>query len=210
MARVAASVDALGPGAHDGEKGIITAGDERVKLRWNDGEGVWIGEPQLTITFGDLEPMPPRDNEGQWNYVSETLAPAYAYSWEPRAIRNAMGLFAAGLTLQEKLDADFWIWDPDGDYDIAVVYYNKDDGDTIAPGVTPDESSPARDTGTRHPGTPTVRCFTSSGWVDCPIDAPSEENLAPHLYSYCTFNSDGGGARIERFASYIRWVGVPS
>ena len=210
MARIASTVAALGVGAHDGELAYIKTASEQIRLRWNEADALWCGDVMQTISFGDLEPMDCNGGAG-WKYLSVPhSASARAYSWSPTAIRGADEAYAAGLVLQEKIDSNLRVWDADGDYRLAVVYYNKDDGDTIAPGELPDDTSPGRDVGTELVGTPTVRCMVSTGWVLCPIDTPTEANLAPHFYTrQVAAGGTDGGARVEYAAAYARWIAVP-
>lgn len=211
MARVAETIAELGPGEYDGEKAVIDLGQERIRLLWDDTGEVWVGEEQITCKVGDVDPLDIGGSVGVISYVSNPLDEAvqFGYSVTNIGIRGALSAFNAGLTLQEKIDADFWIWSANADYDIVMVYYSYDDGDLINPAVTPDASSPGRNCGTFLAGVPTVRCMSTTEWVDCPIDVPTAENLAPHLYGRTNAVGDGGGARVERLTSYIRWVGAP-
>ena len=211
--RRAASIAALGAGKFDGEGALLSYGDSRARLRWHQSAGKWLGEPQVALRLRDLDPMAHNDDpvdSGQWRYFVKPLTSGLkAYGWNPQAIRDAAAAYGAGLVLQENLTASWWSWSPGSLYRMAVVYYNFDNGDTIGPAISPNDTSPGRNVGTPLNGLATLRRYSSTGWVNCPIDTPTKAALAPHLYTQYVSGTQSGNARVEYVLARWRWAGTP-
>lgn len=213
MALVASSVAGLGDGIADGQVGYVDLGidHDRVELHWHQASGAWIGEALPSFTLRDGWIMTVNDFAAplELKYFSDTSGnPGQvgqnAFGWNPLAIRHADAAFAAGLTLQENLLADFWSWDAGRIYRLATVWYPFNDGESIS-NTTVD---PSAHVGVTIDSVPTRRVLSGTGWLDSGVQASSKHNLLPHLYGeYVTTKALNNS--VEYLLALRRWVGAP-
>lgn len=220
MSAVAGSLAELGSGIHDAQLKVIEYGptgqQERFGLRWRTDLPApgWVADPRVTVALRNTWIMDTRGVGGSatWGYLTapETqrivTCDGYfrvfgqsSYSWSPRAIRHADAAFAAGLTLQEKITACAWTWEPTEDAWITTVWYPKGLGDDISNVDIPDDH-----VGINIKLAQGRRIFKTTGWLNSAKQDATRPNLLPHLYS--TKPIEG---RLEYLLAQWRWVGIP-
>lgn len=208
--RTAFSVASLGAGAYDGEPAIVRYGGERARLRWCEPAARWLGEAHRGLSFCDLAMMGDANvGPNDWAYVQGAVTTSKRpWGWTPGVVFAANLAYQAGLALQEKVDYVAWGFNNvDGEYDMAPVWYSLNDGDSISPLIEPSETEPGRTVGTIIRLDKGLRRPRSTGWVDCPISAPTNSTLLPHLYT--AYRSGGQqGVRIEYVQVEWRWMGA--
>jgi hypothetical protein len=217
--RRATSIAGLGAG-FDGEPAEIAYGaGQRARLRWDATAGAWLSAPRTAIRFRDLVAFRHAASGAAWGYMSlPQLAnsstasqdlgyfdPLKPYGWHPRAVLDATAAYAAGLKLQNRLGAVFWGFAAGSNFDLGLVWYELGPGDAISPSIDPNGH-----VGAALPSVATVRCMTTTAWVDAPIPTPVKASavLAPHFYTRDNLSS-GGNAYAESALARWRWKGTP-
>lgn len=205
----------LGTGSFDGQLGYIEYGGRQDRMRWIESAGVWVGEEHLAVCMRDGWPMTTSStaNNPAWTYFRNPQGSAGATRSWGYAPQSALGIktgIDAGLTLQERLTADYWAFSATSVYSLGLVWYGFDQGDTIDPSIVVVASGAGRNLGAvLNTGPATTRTFQTTGWVNSPISTPTKPHLMPHLYAIWVSGTKND-ARMDYVKGEWRWVYDPT
>jgi len=205
----------LGEGEYNGQPALAEYGDERTFLRWNDDPGIWLSEAEPSVVMRDLDRMVDRQNTPSdtiWFYLSTAITEtSLAYGWQPQSLRRADLAYEMGMIMQEKISAVFSCNEADSVYQLAVVWYGFDQGETISPLIVADSVGSDRNVGLELSANSTQRTFRTIEWANSPIGTPVKPFLAPHVYTrYASGDPGTDGCTLEYIKAERRWAGDPS
>lgn len=206
MGRVATTVAQLADGAYDGEQAvIILPSGFREPLIWNGTH--WVGRARPTMRQVDNIGMSSPGNPSGWRYpgdhkeVPDPSVNGTAFGFQILKQLYAAEYFAAGLRLQEHLQAQLRVVDPaPGVPEMALAWYDLLPGaDFLSP--------PPYNFGVHLVAERDEVSFrwASTGWQDSPAAAPpAGSHFYPELYL------TGPAANFRNFFAQHRWIAGPA
>jgi hypothetical protein len=151
MGRIASSLAALGNGTQDGEIAFISVSQggetHRERLIWDSVAQKWVGPKRLAITSSDGNWVDAMGDVAStdWVYLGNSVGLLGTWFLRAGAIPFAGALIAAGLKLQDRMNARihdgvaFWV---------SPWYYQYDDADPLV--FDNDQSAQAAKTWNGH------------------------------------------------------------